>query len=158
MVSQKFYLMALCLQGPGLGSIIGVMIQFPSFCCFLGSVTKISDVRSKESISRSDVTFTFTKLMQVGAALRMLLEAASWIDCWHIVNGFLVTANWTREGKCHRLFRIGAKTMVMISKTASVLWSNSVIRRHDTELSKISSKITYEHKIGNVKPPLCLHT
>ena len=43
-------------------------------------------------------------------------------------------------------FLAKTKTITMVSKTASVLWSNSIVKRHEAALCKILGNITYKHK------------
>ena len=59
----------------------------------------------------------------------------------------MVLANSSKATKYHRLFVTGARTVMMISKTALVLWMNALLKKRDVVLSKVSLDITYEHKI-----------
>ena len=45
-------------------------------------ITELSGMRSYEIILRMDVTFTFSEMEEVEASVRILLEAASWVDWW----------------------------------------------------------------------------
>ena len=59
----------------------------------------------------------------------------------------MVLANSWEVVKYHRLFMKGVRFVMMISKIALILWLNTILKRRETALYKISSNITNEYKI-----------
>ena len=51
----------------------------------------------------------------------------------------LVMVNSAEEAKCSRVFLMGVRMVMMMAKTTLVLWANSVLKRCDALLSKISA-------------------
>ena len=89
---------------------------------------------------------------------RALLRTASWMDMWLFSVRSIVTANSTKKTKYHWLFLTGAQTLMMVTKTDSVLWTNSALKRLDAVLGKISNIITREYKMEVLSAPIILET
>ena len=71
---------------------------------------------------------------EVEAALKLLLEAGSWMGWWLIAVHTIVIANSPDEWKCHLLFLAGTRTIKIFSERVSVLWVSSILKRQDDVL------------------------
>ena len=68
----------------------------------------------------------------------------------------LMMANSLEEAKCHELFLMEARTLMMMTKTASVMWVNYVLKRCDAVLSKIFSNLMLKNKMELLSSTLIL--
>ena len=84
----------------------------------------------------------------------MLLEAVSWLDRWLFAACLWLTANSSEERKCHRLFLMGTRTVMMMAKTTLVVWVNYLLKRRVAVFSKNSSNLMYEHKMERRDAPI----
>ena len=69
------------------------------------------------------MTLVSSKMEEVEAAAKTVLEAAVWLDSWLAAAWSVVTANTPDMAKYHCLSVTHAKTVMVFSKTASVLSS-----------------------------------
>ena len=68
------------------------------------------------------------------------------MDWWLVAVWDIVMPNSPDKTKCHHLFLAGAR-IIMISKIASVLWMNSILKRWDAVLSCLSLDLIFEQWI-----------
>ena len=75
------------------------------------------------------MTFASSEMEQVEATSRTLLGDGSWMDWWLMVAHSMMILDSLSESKCHHLFLAGTRTIMMISRMASVMWANSILKR-----------------------------
>ena len=64
-----------------------------------------------------------------------------WLDQWLKATCVMDIPSSLGETKCHHLFLSGARTIIMISKTVSVLLINLILERHNAVLSLVWSHL-----------------
>ena len=107
-------------------------------------------------VSRSDVTFTFSKIEDVEFAARTLLEASSEMDWWLYAAWSMILERCDDKAKTHPLSVAGAWTQMMVAHISSMLWANTILKLH-AALVKVNSNLTFDALQCSPAVPTCLH-
>ena len=129
----------------------------PEFLLLPWCFINLSSMRSYNNASRTDVTLTSIAVEEVEASARSLLDAI--LD--GLMAHFCSFSHYSQlkgSAKSYRLILTRALNLVMMAKTAFILWANSVLKRCDAVLAKIAWNITYKYEVEMLNTFILLMT
>ena len=106
-------------------------------CCLSCHVTELAGMRSFDSLNKTDVIMSSSEAKDMEAAMRSIVEATSWMDCWAFAMKSLAFKAMSDAGLVLRLNLAGSNCQLRVAKTASTLWANLVLKRCDVVLVKV---------------------
>ena len=107
-------------------------------------VTELARLRSFDNLNRTDVILSSSEAEDMEAAMQSIVEATTWMDWWTFAMKSLAFQSSSDARFVCRLSLVGTRCQLLMAKTASTLWANLVLKRHDTVLAKVKDSISFE--------------
>ena len=105
------------------------------------AITDLWGIKSFEDLNKTDMVFSSSKVEDLKAAERTLLKVTSWIDWWFYAAKSLAMQD-IRRAKVELFFVAGARTILLVAKTASTIWENTLLKCCDALLGKMKGNIS----------------
>ena len=109
-------------------------------------VTELAGSRSWDKLNNTAVILSSAEAEDedMEAALKSIVEATSLMDWWTYVMKSLALKSTTDAYLVRRLSLAGARCQLLVTKTASTLWANVVLKRRDVVWAKVKDSISFE--------------
>ena len=128
------------------------------YSTFPGVITELEGMKSFDDFSKTDVAFSSSKIDDLEAAARTLLEATSWMNWWTYAAKSLALRDRFDMAKIKRFFIAGARCQVQVTKTASTIWVKTLFKHCDAILDKMKDNINLESFMELCNTPLSIST
>ena len=109
-------------------------------------ITELGGVKLFDNLNDTAVVLSSTEAED--------LEATSWMDWWTFVARSMTLSSSGDHHKVKRLIVARASCQLLVAKTASTMWANLLLMRHDTVLAKVKDNVSFEFFMNLRNSPL----
>ena len=88
--------------------------------------------------------FSSSKIKDLEASARTLLEVTSWVDWWFYNTKSLPMSDCSRRAKVEDFFVTGDRMQLLLVETTSTIWANSVLKYRDALMGKVKDDVSLE--------------